>query len=197
MNKLLKILYIMSWIPIAFIKLIIVIMGLVLTPFFLINRTQEHFNLDGRYFAKLWKPWDNLEEGCPKWWRDKCALQSWKDADGIANKFVAFMRKTFPRWWWFAIRNPANGTRFIFKDRITFKMESDVPNGEIEPHQLIGKGLTSGYKWRYDGPFAGYKEVSINADGTYNEKWFGWKIGSEVPGLGFTVQYRKNGDIGE
>ena len=43
---------------------------------------------------------------------------------------------------------------------------------------------------------AGYRRVWLNKDGTYGEIWLGWKLGSPVPGLGFTTQIRLKQAVG-
>ena len=185
MNKLIKGLHILSWIPLAIIKLILFIVGLFFIPLFLINRNQYKYELDGRYFSSMWWLWDNKEEGCPDWWIKKSKQKNW-------------VAKTFPRWWWFAIRNPVNGFRYIFKDRQLYAIETNVEGESIEPEELIKQQLTSGYMWRSSGPFGGYRKVWLSDEpGLYSEIWFGWKVGSEVDGMGFTMQVRLNREIGK
>lgn len=183
MNKLVKTLHILSWIPIFLIKLGLVILGLFFIPLFLINRDQKKYELDGRYFSSMWGLWDNVEEGCPEWWL-KMDKPWYKDL--------------FPRWWWFAIRNPVNGFRFIFKD-VEWKSVNveGWPNRQMEAQDLLDHEIKSISRWTYKGPFAGYRKIWLTKPGKYSEVWFGWKVGSDVPGLGFTTQIRRNRDIGK
>ncbi len=182
MNKLKKLGYILSWIPPALITLVLWLIGLFFIPSFLINTSQEKYKMRGRYFSKLWFLWDNKEEGCPDWWLRKAIHKN-------------LLCSTFPRWWWFAVRNPVNGMRYIFKDREA-KFEG-WQGKSMEAADLIEAGVESATRWAYNGVFAGYRKVELNGDGTYNEFWVGWKVGSDVDGMGFTLQRRKNREIGQ
>jgi hypothetical protein len=122
----------------------------------------------------------NKEEGCPEWWlkMDKPAIKD-----------------VFPRWWWFAVRNPVNNMRFLFDDDEPFDRYG-WQGDSMEAHDLIEAGVTSASLWRRRGLLAGYRRVWLNKDGTYGEIWFGWKVGSIVPGLGFATQFRPKNEIG-
>jgi len=178
-----KLLYILSWIPVILLKIFLILLGLIAVPFALIGRTQKHFKHHGRYFAKMWWLWDNKEEGCPEWW-----LKIAPDKNFIA--------KAFPRWWWFAIRNPVNGFRYIFEDRDPKYITNWNMDRPMEAMELIESAQNMAYRWAYNGAFAGYRRVWLTKPGKYSEVWFGWKIGSTVPGMGFTSQIRLNRDIG-
>lgn len=131
--------------------------------------------------------WGNDEEGCPQWWLDNCA-------NGEENKVAEW----FPRWWWFAVRNPVNNHRYLFKDRPA-SIESNWPEiatSGFEADSLHKIGQQSAYVWRWNGPFAGYRKIWLNKDGRYTEIWGGWKLGSKIPGLGFTFQFRPRRKIG-
>lgn len=125
----------------------------------------------------------NKEEGYPKWF------------DSYVQDF--WYKKIFPRWWWFSIRNATNNIRYLFDDTKPFKTIGW--QGEVmEAHTLIAAGVKSASRWRYRGLMAGYRKVWLNKDGeTYGEMWFGWKVGSKVPGLGFTTQVRLKAKIGQ
>lgn len=182
MNKLQKLAYILSWVLPALIKLALWFVGLVVIPLALPFGSQSKWRTKGHYFPKLFFLWDNKEEGCPQWW----LIQA---ESGEEGKFA----KKFPKWWWFAMRNPVNGMRYIFKDR-----EAKVAGweGPMEAQNLIDAGVTVATRWLYSGAFAGYRRVWLTKDGKYGEFWFGWKVGSDVPGLGFTAQLRRNREIG-
>jgi hypothetical protein len=98
---------------------------------------------------------------------------------------------------WLAIRNPVNNSRFIFKDREpTILGNWSDARGPMEAAQIIEAGYGVAWRWSYSGPFAGYRRVWINSSGKYSEFWIGWKVGSAVPGMGFTLQLRLKREIG-
>jgi len=151
----------------------VVPLGLVIVPFALLfNANMKTFPIYG-----------NREEGYPDWF------------DDYAQKY--WYKKLWPRWWWFTIRNSVNNLRYLFDDSKPFKTigwQDEV----MEAHTLIAAGVKSASRWRYRGLMAGYRKVWLNKDGeTYGEMWFGWKVGSRVPGLGFTTQLRLKADIGQ
>ena len=61
---------------------------------------------------------------------------------------------------------------------------------------MIAAGVTRAYRWSYNGLFAGYRVVWLEDDGTYSERWFGWKVGSTVDGMGFAIQNRRHVTVG-
>ena len=158
-------------------------LGFVTVPLALIGRNQDKWKLDGRYFSSIWWIWDNKEEGCPDWWLKMAA-------SGEEGKIA----KMFPRWWWFAIRNPANGIRYIFKDRPA-KVEG-WQEDSMEVEDLINAKVSRATRWKYAGPFAGWRKVVITDYNKYSEYWFGWKVDSKIPGMGFTMQIRRNRKFG-
>jgi len=136
------------------------------------------FNVD----MKKLPLYGNKEEGYPEWF-DRYVQDFW-------------YKKLFPRWWWFSIRNPINNMRFLFDDNKDF--DSYGWQGDsMEAHDLIAAGVTSASLWRRRGLLAGYRRVWLNDDGTYSEIWFGWKVGSVVPGLGFATQLRLKREVGK
>ena len=165
-----------------FLPVGLVPLGLVAVPLALIGRNDEMGKFYGRYFATIWFIWDNIgEKGdppVPQWWYDKAA-------SGKAG----ILAKWFPRWWWFAVRNPANGVRWLFKDREA-KFEG-WESKNMEPQDLVDAGVKEATRWAYNGMFAGWKKVKIESENTYSEYWFGWKVGSDVDGMGWTAQVRR------
>lgn len=119
--------------------------------------------------------WGNKEEGPPKWFLDK--------------------DRPLPNWWWYSVRNPVNNMRYLFEDPVDYEVEGWAPNS-MEAYDLINNELDSASYWRYKGPFAGYRKVWLTDEGKYSEFWVGFKVGSTVPGLGFTLQWRRNRVIG-
>ena len=125
--------------------------------------------------------WGNAEENPPEWFYRKAA-KTW---------YIRY----WPRWWWYSVRNPLNNLRFLFNDREDYITEG-WPHGPMEAQDLIDLGLTSAYRWRERGLMAGYRVVWLEDDDKYSELWFGWKVGSIVPGLGFATSIRLKRDIG-
>jgi len=133
-------------------------------------------------------------------------LWLWGNDEGIPKNWYT------REWHWYAIRNPVNNMRYLFKDRDA-RMRTIYSDGKIatgpalmEPTSLKELGVTSAKRWAWAGPYAGYRYVWLGpefvdiGDGarykTYSEIWIGWKIGSGVPGLGFTFQVRFKRKIG-
>lgn len=176
MKTYLKVLYILSWIPVAVIKLILVILGLITVPLAIQFSGGKHEDWPDIFWI-----WGN-EKGVPEWWL-------------MLSQSENIVARTFPNWWWYAIRNPVNNARFIFKDRPPNISGNWVPiSMEVRDMLTTGRGMA--YRWSYNGPFAGFRRVWINSSDKYSEVWFGWKLGSTVPGLGFTMQVRLRRKIG-
>ena len=172
MNNIKKSLYVLSWIPVAIIKWSLALFGLIWVPVCL-------GTVNGDFSGMFWL-WGNDEEGCPEWWLTSAA-------NGNEGKIAEW----FPRFWWYAIRNTVNNSRFLFEDRDLCALETNwYPELPMEAKQLLEKGQRSAFFWVWSGPFAGYRRVWLNDDDKYSEIWFGWKLGSDVPGLGFTTQLR-------
>lgn len=175
MNRLLKTAYVVSWIAPALVKLALVILGLVVVALAIVA-----YGHDSDDWPKFLGPWANRENAsAPQW---------------FAGKRPSFRKS----WVWFAIRNPANGMRYWFKDRTDLHTDTNWPGDgtPMEARQMLARRVRVAWRWRWSGPFAGYRRVWINDNGHYSEIWFGWKIGSGVPGLGFTSQVRLKRKIG-
>ena len=121
-------------------------------------------------WPKVFWLWGNDEEGCPDWWDGSC-------------------------YEWYATRNSVNNHRFLFKDRPA-TLSGNWGSGRMEAQDLLNKGVRSANRWATNGIFAGYRRVWLKKPGKYSEYWIGWKVGSGVPGMGFTAQLRLNRDIG-
>jgi len=172
MSNLRKLLYIISWIPVMVIHIILILLGLIIVPIAIKLRWPKVFWL-----------WYNNEEGYPLW---------------AVNRGISEFN-------WFAIRNPVNNFRFIFSDRKA-AISGNWTEDRMEAQDLIDRNMRRAYRWSYNGLFAGYRKVWITArpshmplgvPGEYSELWIGWKVGSTVPGMGFTLQYRRNREIGK
>lgn len=187
MNKFKKSLHILSWVPIGAIKIVLALFGLfVILPALL-------FSLDSTKWPKLFWLWGN-QENVPLWW--------YKKADNH------WLKKYVPTWWWYAIRNPVNNAQFIFDERpANYEGNFTITDGQIkmEPRDLIDNEMLVVHRWAWSGPFAGYRRVwlvdpiysfeRLVGALNYSEIWFGWKVGSTVPGLGFTMQVRLNREL--
>lgn len=160
-----KILTGILWIPFIAIKFTLAALGLLVVAV-----AVECFGRQSSDWPKFFWVWGNDEEGCPDWW------------DGSA-------------WWWYAIRNPVNNTRFIFEEPTEMTGQTNAPGG-LEAHQLIAQEIDYGYRWMFAGWMSGYRSVWLNGNDKYSEFWIGWKLGSTVPGVGFTLQYRRKREIG-
>ena len=172
MNPFIKLLHIIQWIAVIVLMIpLMVFGGVIVIPFALL------FNAD----MKNLPLYGNKEEGYPEWF-DRYVQNFW-------------YKKIFPRWWWYVIRNPLNNMRFLFDDSKEFKIEG-WQEQSMEAHDLIIAGVTSATRWSYRGAMAGWRRVWLNGDDKYSEVWFGWKVGSTVPGLGFATQVRLKRDIG-
>jgi hypothetical protein len=175
--KIQKYLYVLSWALVAGPMVLLVLAGFFIIPFMILFSNNDTYN-EG---VPKWFPWGNYEEGCPRWW-----LRADKE----------WYKAVFPRWWWFAIRNPLNNTRYWFKDR-TPKYDTNWDQSiPMEAQQMINLGVQDAYRWAYNGAFAGWRRVWLEEDGTYSERWFGWKVGSKIDGLGFTAQNRRHRKVG-
>ncbi len=196
MNIFKKILYAISWIPVillytfpllmiwpftnislcqAFLPVGLVFLGLITVPIAV---------MFDKWPKLLWL-WGNDEEGCPDWWIRNAATGE----DG-------WLAEKLPRWWWYAIRNTVNNFRFIFKDREPEIESNWGPLKPMEAGNMLARGQAVAYRWAYKGPFAGYRRVWLKGQDKYSEFWIGWKPGSTVPGMGFTIQLRLNRKIG-
>lgn len=193
-----KLWYIFSWIPVGIFHIATMLAGLVIVP------VAIHLS-EGKkeQWPDLFWLWGNDEEFVPEWWLIRARTLEYYDDDKWYEKVNIWLIKKFPRFWWFAVRNPVNNFRYIFKDRIaTYDTNWDqtIP---MEAPQMLAKGQQMAYRWAYNGVFAGYRRVWLtgtDGDGSYpkySEIWVGWKVGSTVPGMGFTTQYRPNVEIGE
>ena len=180
MNLFKKIFYVISWIPVAIFHIITILLGLIVVPYCLMAIGKS--GKDYPWPDLLWL-WGNDEEGCPEWWIVRTTNMNW------------FIKK-FPRFWWYAVRNPVNNFRFIFEDRMPVTRESNWEDGIMEAHNMAKVGQDMAYRWIANNWFAGYRRVWLTGLDTYSEIWVGWKIGSTVPGMGFTMQFRRNRKFG-
>lgn len=180
------------WIPMALLKLFLMLAGLIVVPLGLWTR---HLSLTAteeersKHWPDIFWLWWNDEEGVPDWWYEKAKEKWWT--------------RMFPAFWWLAIRNPVNNLRFAFHDPILPNIDTNAPGG-VEAHQLIKQGLLVGWRYMWKGPYSSYRRVWLSKKVTdsgsiamvYSEIYLGWKLGSSVPGNGFTMQVRLKRGIG-
>lgn len=193
------------WVPMAITKLLLMLLGLVVVPVAILTQrmTLQRLPDDETEIRKHWPSvlwlWGNDEEGCPDWWIDKCANLTIEPDDKWHRRLQKRVMRMFPQWWWYAIRNSVNNLRFVFSDKGTWREDSNWPsNWSMEAAVMQREGYEVAYRYRYRGWQSGYRRVWVKAgEDTYSELYVGFKVGSPVPGLGFTVQPRFNRKIGE
>lgn len=188
-----KRLYVASWIPFLLLKFVMYLIGaFIMVPLSLKLAPKK---MD----SKLW-PWGNAEEGCPDWWLDECANLKVNPEDKWFEQWADKLRIMFPRWWWYSWRNGANNMRYWFKDYpleecgVQSNWSLDVP---MEAGELQAAGQHFAERWVWRGWKASYRKVWLSSDpNRYSERWYGFKLGSDVPGCGFTWQRRNERRIG-
>lgn len=87
--------FIGMWLLVGTIKLVLSLLGLIVVPIAL------RFANYGKLPRWAWL-WDNDRDGLegPDWYRLRYAPNHW-------------LAKSFPRFWWLAVRNPCNNLRFV------------------------------------------------------------------------------------
>lgn len=186
MSRIRKGLYILSWIPIIIIKLVLTLLGLIVVPIALATQHMTLGKSDLDHWPDFAWLWGNDEEGCPDWWL-KRAEQEW-------------FTRYWPRFWWYAVRNPVNNWRFLFKDvplescGLETNWSAEQP---MEAPWMLRAGRQMAYRWVWNSWWAGYRRVWLHGPDKYSEVWIGWKLGSKVPGLGFALQFRYKRKVGQ
>jgi hypothetical protein len=176
------------WVPFMVLKAVLILAGLIIVPIALLTQRMglHQDGADHEHWPDLFWLWGNDEEQCPDWWLDRAA-------NGKENKVAGW----FPRFWWYAIKNPANNMRFLFKDVEGFQEDSNWPsNWTMEAPVMLRNGQAMAYRYRWSGWKSGYRRVWLHGDEKYTELYVGWKLGNAVPGLGITMQYRRKRKIG-
>lgn len=137
---------------------------------------------------------------CPKWPR---LAQLWAVA-GDGNPWTwgerprpdwATKYPALGRWWYTAVRNPVNGQARLLSDPVAWDDLGSWTETDMEPKALWLANKTFAFRWRSAGWKDGMRIVWIHsvvdeAICTYSEFYWGFKIGSPVPGLGFGTQVR-------
>ena len=206
MNFLLKIAYIISWVP---LYLLLTFPLLMVWPFVDLTWWQAFLPVG---FIFLGYP---IIGYLARWQMTRWPRWTWlwqNDGDAVDWDLGA-MRPPHdvPRWYYkkygppgegwsayrlrftyMAMRNPVNNHRFLLKDVTDWKTAGDAAAFDTEGSDLVRKGIKSASGWRYTGLLAGYRRIWLNSPTKYSELYFGWKVGSGVAGLGFTLQVRLN-----
>lgn len=167
-----KALYIISWTPFILVQTALILLGAI---FFVPVALLLYGGDSGAWPYWPFHPFGNDDRPAPDWWVKKHHFWS--------------------NWWWFAVRNPVSNTHWWFRDRpATFYGTWHAK--AMEPRDLLAQGKTKATRWAVNGFFAGYKVVWIVDATHYGEFWIAWKVGSDVPGMGFAMQLRRNREIG-
>ncbi len=170
MNIFRAILYVLSWIPVGIINLALLLIGIPLIAVLAIWPMSK--------WPRWTWIWQNEEDqGEPGWYAKRFPeLSPW-----------------FRRWRYTAFRNPVNNHRYLFTEPESYKTSGDPEAFNMDGKDLERLGIRSSSGWRWSGFFAGYKRTWLNkTPGKYSEFYVCWKVGSPVPGLGFTLQNRFN-----
>ena len=147
------------WIPVAILKIVLALIGLFVVPICLRLGEPTH----------LWQ-----KGAVPDWW-----LTMSQNRNVIAQRF--------PRFWWWAIRNPVSGFGSLISPRGTYRQWGSI----TEPHQTDLK-----WQWRFrlSGLLSSFRCVWKYSKTRYGELYLGWKLGST--NWNFAMQLRR-GRIGE
>lgn len=209
MNKFKAALYILSWVP---LYLLLTFPLLMVWPFIGLTWWQAFLPV-GLIFLGIPIVGYLARKPMSKWPRWTWLWQN--DGDAVVWELGA-MRPPHdvPRWYYkkhgpdgdgwsaykmrfsyMALRNPVNNHRFLFTDVKAWRTSGDPEAFDTEGSDLIRKGLAHASGWRYAGAFAGWRRIWLNGTDRYSEVYFGWKVGSAVPGLGFTFQLRLKRDF--
>jgi len=140
---------------------------------------------DSRDWPKFLSIWAHRDGGDPEWWivRDyHVRIHTWK---------YKFKHEWSRRYWYSAWRNSVAGFKYLQKDTEKYKTYGTWFDTDMEYKDLKEANVTSAIRWRTYGWRDGIRWVKIYPEERkYREIWFGWKIGSPVPGLGFSSQIR-------
>ena len=122
-EKELKILAVLTWIPAGLLRLVLILMGLFLVPL--------GIKYDWPKWLWLWgndmpndKP-DDVPNSLPAWWISRTKEPPVWGTIKWYKYIERYFHYKFPTYSWFAIRNPANnGSRFLIKDPDFDKVET-------------------------------------------------------------------------
>ena len=150
-------------------RLFVAALGLLAVPvaLFCYDRTKK--------WPRVLNTWHNLQDPVdrlPFWYTDNYAPAHWA-------------AKHLPRFWWFAVRNPANNMRRWFKQPKTYKQRGWP--GPMEPKFARKHGPL--WRYRYSGLLGEFWYIRPWGEDRHFRFRIGWKIGQREPGIKDTLGY--------
>lgn len=143
------------WLPAGLFRACVVALGLVAVPVMLACRERPRW---------LWRPWID-PTGIPGWYWPYAA-QHW-------------LAKHFPRWWWLAIRNPANGLRtypWLSCDVDMTRLEWRDNGQPTNPGPLRARGKRVGWFYAWQGVYSGLWLCVLWTKTRHMKVRIGWKL---------------------
>ena len=211
MNTFKKLLYILSWLPVGALNLALLLIGIPIVAC-LARKPMSRWPR----WTWLWQndgdavDWDlgamRPPHDVPRWFFEKfydgkpwIRIRLGENMGGYNPHALLVLKRHSQktrRFMYMALRNPVNNHRFIFDDVIFWKTSGDPEAFDTEGYHLARQGILVASGWRYTGWLAGYRYIWLNkGPNKYSEFYIGCKVGSKVPGLGFTFQLRLNRDF--
>lgn len=169
---LIRLLVALLWLP---LRLFMVLLGVVAVPVAL-----WYYDRTGRW-PWLLETWHNLND--PVW-----DLPDWYTRLYAPNHNA--ISKRWPRFWWFAVRNPANNMRKWLREPETYFERKGGWEGPMEPGyaRLTGRTL---WRYRYKGIFGEIWVIRPWNETHHFRFRFGFKLGQRDGGtdaLGYAIQ---------
>lgn len=155
------------------VRLSFALAGLVVVPVCLL-----WYDRTGRW-PRLLETWHNRND--PAWDLPEWYTERYSQTHAIA--------KRFPRWWWFAVRNPANNMRFWFREPDSYIDEKW--EGPVTPANARLNG-GSIFRYRHSGLLAEFWYIRAMGRRHHLRFRLGWKLGQTDSGhdaLGYAVQF--------
>jgi hypothetical protein len=155
------------------VRLLMGLLGLVAVPLAL--WWYDRFGV----WPRLFRTWHNFEDpvwDLPFWYTERYAPAHWA-------------AKRLPRFWWFAIRNPANNMRLWFREPKSYRERGW--SGPMEPRAARRAGTRLIWRYRWSGLLAEFWCIyTWNQDRHFRFR-LGWKLGQpdeELDVLGYAIQ---------
>lgn len=146
------------WVPMGGLRALTILLGFVVVPLMLACNSHPRW---------LFRPWLNPETGLSgaPWWEDYLS----RHGNPVAKKF--------PRFWWSAIRNPANGLRtydFLTVEVKGYKFKgNDLP---VNPAELRKLKKRVGWFYAWKGIYSGFWVCVVWNETRHMKLRIGWKI---------------------